>query len=562
MSIATISAAEKIERCSAQMLLRYPWWASLYLNLIRVETEAVPTMAVDGTHPFYNPTFTESLTDKECTGVLLHEVGHIALLHVYRKGYREHERWNIACDKAVNALLAEANIALPEGCVPPGALGLTAEELYEAITPEEMKMFARDLLEPGSLKHADDKQMTDKDWRDCLAGSRGLMPDSIKRTITEATEPRKDWKQELAKFIHSTTKADTHTWARPSRRIAGMPGWNREIESKLVIVLDTSGSVTGPILSAFAAECRAITSLNGITAVIMSADAEVQQVIQPGEPFPTEWKGGGGTDFIPALKAAEDYEPNAIVYLTDGYGAYPKDSLYPVLWALPKPMMAPHKVPFGEIILLRELKMALRESHVVEVTVTKAGKVVRQSTWESGHALSYGVNYPLVCPKKAGESVTYSVTLRYVGEKQFAKSKAQRQKEFDKRQEREKKSAEKRKQKELEQNEAELILRRKRIMNQVELAFVKKVMGAVDFITCDECNAPATFLGLTHENPGSQVIDPDQITGAWCNQHDNQHKRPYKTTATIACNRLEFFYDGLRQIYVKDAVEFAAPLAV
>jgi predicted metal-dependent peptidase len=358
VTTTTISAAaEKIERCSAQMLLKYPWWASLYLNMIRVETDSVPTMAVDGTHLFFNPVFTESLTDKECTGVLLHEVGHIAMLHVYRRKYREPRRWNIACDKAVNALLVSANITLPKGCVPPGPLGSLAEELYEQITPEEMAMyFDPDVLEPGSITNAapGDKVMSEKDWRDALAGSHGLMPDGIKRTIQEATQPRKNWKEELAKFVYSTTKSDTRTWNRVSRRIKGLPGWNREIESKLVIVLDTSGSVTGKILSAFVAECRAITSLNGITAVIMSADAAVQQVIEPGDDFPTEWKGGGGTDFIPALKAAEDHEPNCILYLTDGDGTYPKDSLYPVLWCLTKP----RKVPFGDTILLEGIEDA------------------------------------------------------------------------------------------------------------------------------------------------------------------------------------------------------------
>ena len=109
-------ASDKIERCSAQMLLRFPWWASLYLHLIRVETEAggINTMAVDGTHLFFNPKFTESLTDKECIGVLMHETAHCAFLHCYRRKYREPERWNIACDKAVNAILIASNIALPK----------------------------------------------------------------------------------------------------------------------------------------------------------------------------------------------------------------------------------------------------------------------------------------------------------------------------------------------------------------------------------------------------------------------------------------------------------------
>jgi predicted metal-dependent peptidase len=134
MTATMSAAAQKIERCSAQMLMKYPWWASLYLNLIRVETDAVETMAVDGTHLFYNPVFTESLTDKECIGVLLHETAHIAFLHCYRRKYRDPKRWNVACDKAVNAVLVAANITLPKDCVPPGPLGALAEELYEQIT--------------------------------------------------------------------------------------------------------------------------------------------------------------------------------------------------------------------------------------------------------------------------------------------------------------------------------------------------------------------------------------------------------------------------------------------
>lgn len=343
------AASDKIERCSAQMLLRFPWWASLYLHLIRRETETVSTMAVDGTHLFYNPSFTESLTDKECVGVLLHETGHIAFLHCYRKKYREHARWNVACDKAVNAVLVAANITLPKDGVPPGPLGSLAEELYEAITPEEMALyFPDDVREAGSLAGAGDKPMSEKDWRDAIASSYSLMPDYVAHTIEEATASVKDWKNELARFIHSTRRSDTHTWNRFSRRVRGLPGWNREIETRIAICIDTSGSIVGKILNAFVAECRAILELSGVTAIVISADAAVSQVVQPGEPFPVELKGGGGTDFTPALKEAENYEPNGIIYFTDGDGVYPKSCLHPLLWALTKP----HTVPLGEKILL------------------------------------------------------------------------------------------------------------------------------------------------------------------------------------------------------------------
>lgn len=342
-------AAEKIERCSAQMLLRYPWWASLYLSLVRLETEAVPTMAVDGTYLFYNPKFTESLTDIECIGVLLHETAHIAFLHCYRRKYREPKRWNIAADKAVNAVLVAANIALPEDCVPPGPLGTLAEELYEEITPEEIALyFPDDVRDAGSMPAGDATPRTEKDWRDAIAGSHSLVPDYMARVIQEATASVKNWREELARFIHATRKAESHTWNRLSRRVAGLPGWNREIETRIAICIDTSGSIVGDVLNAFVAECRAILDLAGITAIVISADAAVSQVVQPGEPFPTELKGGGGTNFVPALKEAENHEPNGVVYFTDGDGTFPKGCLFPVLWALTKP----NTVPFGEKILL------------------------------------------------------------------------------------------------------------------------------------------------------------------------------------------------------------------
>jgi predicted metal-dependent peptidase len=342
------SAESKIERCSAQMLLAYPWWASLYLNLVRVETMTVSTMAVDGTRLFFNPVFTESLTDRECLGVLMHETAHCALLHIYRRRHREPERWNVACDKAVNALVLAAGITLPKDCVPPAPLGALAEELYENITAGEMKLYFPDLLEAGTGPSTDTPKLDEGKWRDIVAASRGLMPAYAARTIDDATAPQKDWRAELARFIHATKKADSHTWTRVSRRISGMPGWHREIESRIAICVDTSGSISSDMLNAFMSECRAITALAGITAVLITCDAEVSEVVLPGEPFPEEIQGGGGTSFIPALEEAQKHEPNGIVYLTDGAGEYPKSCLYPVLWTLTQPF----KVPFGESIIL------------------------------------------------------------------------------------------------------------------------------------------------------------------------------------------------------------------
>lgn len=170
---------------------------------------------------------------------------------------------------------------------------------------------------------------------------------------------------------------------------------------------------------------------------------------------------------------------------------------------------------------------------------------------ESADLHSWGAYLHVPVGKKVGVIEKFTVTVEYLGEKQYKQTYDQRVKAMASAERRREKWQKQHEREELERKEKELIQRRKRIMNQIELAFVKKGKDAVNFVTCDKCDGMAKFLGLAYENPGSTVIDPDQITGAWCEEHDNQYALPFKTKAAIACNLLEFFYDGLRQIYVK-----------
>jgi predicted metal-dependent peptidase len=102
--------------------------------------------------------------------------------------------------------------------------------------------------------------------------------------------------------------------------------------------------VNAALLAVFTAEAWAMLALNGLTAYVMAADAAVGLVVEPGEAFPTALPGGGGTDFRPALEACEALtEVAAVVYLTDGEGAYPDGCSKPVIWA----MSTAKQAPFG-----------------------------------------------------------------------------------------------------------------------------------------------------------------------------------------------------------------------
>lgn len=183
-----------------------------------------------------------------------------------------------------------------------------------------------------------------------------------------------------------------------------------------------------------------------------------------------------------------------------------------------------------------------KKRYRVIVKDKKSGRVLSDVEQSS----TYGVFIHGLTPQRLQVPESYIVTVEYVGDHQYkqpyAKRLAAQQRNEEARKKREQKEAEK-----------SLVLRRNRIMNQIELAFEKKGKDAVKFVTCDECDDVAKVLGLTHENPGSQVIAPEQISGAMCEVHNNNYHKPYKTTAVIDCSRLEFFYDGIKQIYIAAA---------
>ena len=350
-------ARERIDAAKARLLLSSPWFATLLLHLRVVETERVPTMGVDGTNLFYNPAFVDGLTGDELRVVLLHETAHCALLHPYRRKWREPLRWNIACDASVNRLLEADGIDVGNTGIPAFPADATAEEIYEIIpVPPQM---LQDVYAPGEMRdgdgepkdgeaqeHRENGAMGEGAWRDVLASAHGLEPAGLKRVLEQVKAPTADWREILAQFVSSSLKASEHTWSRPSRRIPGLPGWKRDPERSIAVCIDTSGSVSERQLAVFTAEMRAILAVAGVKAYLIAADAQIQAVAEPGDPFPASFPGGGGTDFRPALSRSERLRVDAVVYLTDGEGEYPESCEIPVIWALTK-----HgSTPWGEKI--------------------------------------------------------------------------------------------------------------------------------------------------------------------------------------------------------------------
>jgi predicted metal-dependent peptidase len=191
------------------------------------------------------------------------------------------------------------------------------------------------------------------------AANAGTLPGHLATLVDDLNAPRISWRDVMAEFIDdATTRAVS--WSRPDKRFLGsgfyMPGTERDSVSRVVAVVDSSGSIwTAPkVLEAFRAEIQGMLDSGRVESVhVVYCDSKVQgwHDFERGDVIRLEPKGGGGTAFAPAFRhvAEHAHDAAAIVYLTDlecsNYGPEP-DS--PVLWAVWGRERGP--VPFGRVM--------------------------------------------------------------------------------------------------------------------------------------------------------------------------------------------------------------------
>jgi len=135
----TSDAYKRVVACRSEMIDDAPFFGHLALKLVLVEDPSCQTFWTDGTHLGFSPRFAATLSKLEIKGVLVHEVLHCALGHPWRRGARDHKRWNIAADYAINPIIVEAGFALPACALLDKAYrGKSADWIYDRLPqPQE-----------------------------------------------------------------------------------------------------------------------------------------------------------------------------------------------------------------------------------------------------------------------------------------------------------------------------------------------------------------------------------------------------------------------------------------
>lgn len=132
---------DKLTAARTKLILDKPFLGALVLRLPLQQANPAwcTTTGTDAKKFYYNPEFIAALKPAETQFILAHEALHCALSHFARREHRIKQRWDLACDYAINPIL------IAEGLTPPDGApylreyeGMTAEEIYPCIDDNDM----------------------------------------------------------------------------------------------------------------------------------------------------------------------------------------------------------------------------------------------------------------------------------------------------------------------------------------------------------------------------------------------------------------------------------------
>lgn len=387
----SLTILDEVTKTSIELLLKEPFYAHFFSTLNK---EVVPighpvaTMAVGLRHTSFvliiNEQFWSSVltNQKHRYGVVKHEVLHLIFNHLL-KSVKENDKnsllLNIAMDLVVNQYilsdyLPEYSIFLdtfPDLDLEKDQtyfyyyqkLKVLEEDienqvgLYDSISAKNLENIKKQSC--GLERHIawdefkamsnTERELLDIQLKNSIRIARSKtsektysqLPRGVRITIDEIllnNKPIVDWRRVLRLFSESSVKTKIrNTLKKASKRYGTTPGLKIVQRHKILVVLDTSGSILQDELKDFFSEVRFMWK-RGAEVYIVECDSVIHKKYWYKGVHPNVVYGGGGTSFdLPLKFANEEFHPDAIVYFTDGIAMPPTIvSKAPILWVISK----------------------------------------------------------------------------------------------------------------------------------------------------------------------------------------------------------------------------------
>ncbi len=381
-----MSVAAELSTACFRLMTRAPFYGHVISGVLRVEDPSVPSITISATGGRalcmrVNPDWwrREARDPDRQVGLVQHQVLHIVLGHVLReRGFLHRAVFWVAADLVVNQYLDERALGpdditlrrLAALNLPPGeGVGAYYDLLLKALAPAAGEGEGDDARPTAALeailKDGDPALDQHVGWRafteqtaaeqriveqaidDAIRRSarrtprqmQARLPAAIRRRIEAATTeaPTVDWRRVLALFAGASRRTFIqNTLRRPSKRYGTTPGIKVRRRHRVVVAVDTSGSMTDALIARVFAEIHHLYR-RGAEVTVLECDAAVHAAWPYRGTPPTAVGGGGGTAFDPAIEwaNARPQRPDALIYLTDGYAARPAVTpRMPTLWII------------------------------------------------------------------------------------------------------------------------------------------------------------------------------------------------------------------------------------
>jgi len=210
----------------------------------------------------------------------------------------------------------------------------------------------------------------DTDWKISIVAAsqaheqqkgRGSLPGSLQRLIDEITDPKVDWREQLARWVGENGRLQDYTYGRPSRRSESlgqyMPSLKKYGFAPVCVMVDTSGSIGTRMLKEGLSEIQGVCEDLGIGVRAVICDAAVHDDVEVEDAYELaeHLSGGGGSNFIPAFdKLQQEGYDGVVIAFTDGDILVPEtkpENLRGVLWCIYEGCHSPTE-RYGETVLI------------------------------------------------------------------------------------------------------------------------------------------------------------------------------------------------------------------
>lgn len=184
--------------------------------------------------------------------------------------------------------------------------------------------------------------------------SRGTLPGEIEEILKRLNEIKKskfNWRAYIRRFAGNSTKSYIKgTRRKENKRIPGQPTVKVKFTQKLLIAVDTSGSVSTNELKEFLNEMTYLTKL-GHEIDVIECDTNAHDVFKFNPRSDFSVYGRGGTSFQPPIDYYNEHmkQYSCLIYCTDGECCPPQNAHGNILWVLSQQSNMNNDLP-GQVI--------------------------------------------------------------------------------------------------------------------------------------------------------------------------------------------------------------------